>query len=77
MSETLGKTPARLKKHNADLENTPLEPTSEIKKLWSVVHTGMRKEILIQKKSKTIKKASQTHCEARKIVIFHMVNEDS
>ncbi|PCJ99211.1 MAG: chromosomal replication initiator protein DnaA [Zetaproteobacteria bacterium] len=26
------------------MENTPLKPTSEIKKLWSVVHTGMRKE---------------------------------
>lgn len=44
MSETLGKTPARSKKYNADMENTPLEPTSEIKKLWSVVHSGMRKE---------------------------------
>ncbi len=44
MSETLGKTPDRLKKYNADMENTPLEPTSEIKKLWSVVHAGMRKE---------------------------------
>ncbi len=44
MSETLGKTPAKLKKYNADMENTPLEPTSEIKKLWSVVHSGMRKE---------------------------------
>ena len=44
MSETLGKTQAKQKKYNADMENTPLKPTSEIKKLWSVVHTGMRKE---------------------------------
>lgn len=44
MSETLGKTPDRLKKYNADMENTPLEPTAEVKKVWSVVHTGMRKE---------------------------------
>ena len=44
MSETLGKQSTKLKKSGTNLEDTPLEPTAEIKKLWSVVHAEMRKE---------------------------------
>ena len=44
MSETVGKTSAQLNKNSVDLEGTPLEPTSEIKMIWSSVHNEMRKE---------------------------------
>ncbi len=44
MSETIGKQVAQLNKNSIDLEGTPLEPTSEIKSIWSMVHAEMRKE---------------------------------
>ncbi len=44
MSESLNKAPAQLKKNNINLEDTPLEPTVELKKLWNNIHTAMRKE---------------------------------
>ncbi len=45
MSETLKKSAAQIAKNNSTtLEGAPLEPTSEIKSLWSKVHTAMRTE---------------------------------
>ncbi len=44
MSESLSKTSAQLKKNCVNLEDTPLEPTAEIKKLWTNIHVEMRKE---------------------------------
>ena len=44
MSEVLGKSAAQSRKNNTNLEDTPLEPTPDIKKLWSIIHTEMRKE---------------------------------
>ena len=44
MSENLGTSSARLKNNATNLEDAPLEPTPEIKKLWNGVHAEMRKE---------------------------------
>ncbi len=44
MSGIASKTSANVKQNNASLEDTPLEPTPEIQKLWNDVHTEMRQE---------------------------------
>ncbi len=44
MSENLNKSSAQLKNNNNSLEDTPLEPTQEIRKTWNNVHAAMRKE---------------------------------
>lgn len=43
MSETMGKSSMRVQ-NAVNLEDAPLEPTPEIKQLWSTVHGDMRKE---------------------------------
>jgi len=44
MSETSGKTTAQTKSKMVSLEDAPLKPTPEIKKVWSSVHSAMRTE---------------------------------
>lgn len=44
MSEIAGKSASQIKTTQQNLEDTPLEPTSEIKTLWNNVHNEMRKE---------------------------------
>ncbi len=44
MSGIASKTSTNVKQSNANLEDTPLEPTPQIQKLWNSVHTEMRQE---------------------------------
>lgn len=44
MSETVGAMTQNVKQSNSSLEDMPLEPSSEIKKVWEKVHGDMRQE---------------------------------